>query len=414
MRLPQTLRVLRNPAFRRLWLAQVVSLIGDWFTLIALSVIVSRASGGSGLAVAGLLLMQFLPTAFIGPFSGVLADRFDRRRLLVASDALRAGLVLLLIPVVRAGSLPPVYVLAFLHFTVATVFEPARQALLPRLVEPHELVPAATLATITWSVTTAVGSVLGGSTLAAVGLTSAFVIDALTFVTSGILIASIALPSARREPVSPETGGPGFLDGLRYLRAHPVTAAVLCVKSLGAGFAITDTFLVLFATRVFPLGEGGAGSLGLLWACFGAGALLGPILLNLANDGTVRRMRRLIVAGSVLITVGMTSLAAAPGLAIAALAVVVRGMGGATNWTYSTIVLQKSVPDRLLGRVFALDLALLTLVAAATSLLWGWLADSWGIRSTVFFVAGLSLLPLAAWASALPWMERSETARPGV
>jgi len=386
-----------------------VSLVGDWFTLIALSVVVSRASGGSGLAVAGLLLMQLLPTAIIGPFSGVLADRFDRRRLLVASDALRTGIVLLLIPTIGGTSLLPVYLLAFLHFTVATVFEPARQALLPSLVAAQELVPASTLATITWSAATAAGGLLGGSILAVVGVAPAFAIDAMTFIASGILIASITLPSAPRPPAPAEAEGPGFVDGLRYLAAHPVTAAVLGVKCMGAGFAIVDTFLVLYATRVFPLGEGGSGSLGLLWACFGIGALLGPILLNLANDGTVRRMRRLIVASSALVTLGMASLGAAPALAVAALAIVVRGMGGATSWTYSTIVLQKSVPDRLLGRVFAIDLALLTLVAAGTSLLWGHLADTWGIRPTLFFVAGISLLPLVAWAGALPWMERRES-----
>ena len=412
MRLPQTLRVLRNPAFRRLWLAQAVSLGGDWFTLIALAVTVSRASGGSGLAVAGLLLMQLLPTALIGPFSGVLADRFDRRRLLVVSDVIRAGLVLLLIHLVAAGALLPVYVVAFLHFTVATVFEPARQALLPSLVDSQELVPASTLATITWSTMAAVGGLLGGSVLAMVGIATAFAIDAVTFVASALLIASIRLPAARPARSSAEAAGPGFVDGLRYLAAHPVTAAVLGVKCMGAGLAIVDTFLVLYATRVFPLGAGGSGSLGLLWACFGIGALLGPVLLNLANDGTVRRMRRLIVVGCALVTVGMASLGAAPALAVAALAIVVRGMGGATHWTYSTIVLQKSVPDDLLGRVFAVDLALLTFVAAGTSLLWGWLADTWGIRPTVLLVAGITLLPFVAWASALPWMERNERERP--
>jgi MFS family permease len=407
MRLPRTLAVLRNAAFRRLWLAQAVSLVGDWFTLIALSVVVSRKSGGSGLAVAGLLLMQFIPTAVIGPLSGVLADRFDRRRLLVASDVVRAGIVLLLIPAVGVDALLPVYVLAFLHFTVATVFEPARSALLPRLVAAADLVPASTLATVTWSAMTAVGGLLGGSALALVGLAPAFVVDALTFAISATLIASIALPPAKPDLRPVEVSGPGFVDGLRYLREHPVTAAALGVKSM-AGIGIIDTFLVLYGTRVFVMGEGGAASLGIFWACFGGGAILGPLLMNLMNDGTVRRMRRLIVAGSALLTLGMAGLGMAPTLPLATLAVMVRGMGGATNWTYSTIILQKSVPDRLLGRVLAMDLALLTFVAAGGTLLWGWTADHWGIRQAVLLVAAVSLLPLTAWLGALPWMERDE------
>src|SRR5262245_65960743 len=131
-----SLSVLRNPAFRRLWIAQAVSLVGDWFTLIALAVAVSHDSGGSGFAVGGLLLTQLVPTAVVGPLSGVLADRFDRRRLLVISDLTRVVIVLLLIPAVRAGALTPIYALALLHFTVATVFEPARAALVPGLVGP--------------------------------------------------------------------------------------------------------------------------------------------------------------------------------------------------------------------------------------------------------------------------------------
>ena len=192
---PSRFGVLRNPAFRRLWLAQAVSLVGDWFTLIALSVVVSRATGGSGVAVAALLLTQLVPTALAGPFAGVLVDRFDRKRLLVTSDLLRAGIVLLLIPAVRAGALGPIYALALAHFTVATVFEPARSALVPRLVSGAELVAATTLTSVTWSVMTALGGVLGGTVLALLGATTAFVIDALSFAASAGLIATIADPA---------------------------------------------------------------------------------------------------------------------------------------------------------------------------------------------------------------------------
>lgn len=400
--------VLRNPAFRRLWLAQAVSLVGDWFTLIALSVVVSRASGGSGLAVAALLLTQLVPTAVVGPFAGVLADRFDRRRLLVTSDVLRAGIVLLLIPAVRGGALLPVYALALAHFTVATVFEPARSALVPRLVSAGELVAATTLTSITWSVMTALGGMLGGSVLALVGAPAAFAIDALTFGASAALIATMATPPAEDAQGAGEHAGPGFRDGLRYVAGQPATAAVLLVKSI-AGLGLVDTFLVIYATRIFAVGDGGAVSLGLLWACFGFGAMLGPALLNLVNDGTVRRMRRLIVVGSALVVSGLLTLAHAPSLAVTGLAIVLRGMGGSTNWTYSTVILQKVVPDDLRGRLFAMDLALLTLTAALGSVTWGLAIDRFGVRVVVQAVAGLCALAALAWAAALPWMERRDS-----
>lgn len=383
-----------------------MSLLGDWLTLIALAVVISGRSRGSGLVVSGLLLVQLVPTATVGPLSGVLADRFDRRRLLVLADVLRSVIVLLLIPALASARLWPVFALASLHFSVATVFEPARAALLPRIVAPGQLVAATTIATVTWSFMTAVGGVAGGALLAVVGVRGAFFLDALSFVASALLIASMDMSVASAGvPPKDEAHGPGFGDGLRYLSLHRTTAAVLLVKVIIA-VALSDTFIVLFATRVFPVGRGGSVSLGWLWACFGVGALLGPTLLNLANDGSVSRMRRLIVVSSAAISLGMLLLGLAPTLALAGLAVVLRGMGGATSWTYSTVIFQKVVPDRLLGRLIAIDQAVLTLTASILALLWGWLIDVAGLRAAVLAAALASLLPLLAWTLALSWMER--------
>ncbi len=390
-----------NRGYRLLWLAQAVSLCGDWFTLIALAVLVARGSHGSGLAVSGLVFMQLLPGVLIGPWSGVLADRFDRRRLLVASDLARSGLVLLLIPAAASGRLPWVYALALLHFTVSTVFEPTHSALVPRLVEPRELVTASTVGAVTWSMMAAGGGLVGGTILSLVGVTGAFVLDALTFLGSAALITPIPAAAARGDHAT----GTSLRDGLAYLGRHKVTRATLLVKGIN-GIAVADAFLVIYATRLFPLGEDGARSVGLLWACFGTGAILGPLLLNAANDGSVRRMRRLIAAASAFLSGGLFLLAWAPTLALAGLAIVLRGMGGASNWTYSTIILQKIVPDRLQGRLFALDLANAFLLALVFSLLWGAMMDRAGVRPAVLCAATVTLVPLLVWTVGLRWMER--------
>jgi predicted MFS family arabinose efflux permease len=314
-----------------------------------------------------------------------------------------------MIPAVRAGTLWPVYALALAHFTVATVFEPARSALVPRLVSGAELVAATTLTSVTWSVMTALGGMLGGTVLALVGAAAAFAVDALSFAGSAALIATIPAAAPASDRPAGERAGPGFADGLRYIAASPATAAVLVVKSI-AGIGLVDTFLVIYATRIFPVGDGGALSLGLLWACFGLGAVLGPALLNLVNDGTVRRMRRLILVGSGLVVAGLTALAHAPSLAVAGLAIVLRGMGGSTNWTYSTVILQKIVPDGLRGRMFAMDLALLTLTAAVGSIVWGVAIDRYGLRPVVQAVSGSCALAALAWTIALRRTERSEAA----
>jgi MFS family permease len=174
--------------------------------------------------------------------------------------------------------------------------------------------------------------------------------------------------------------------------------------------AAVDTFMVLFATQVFVLGRAGSASLGLFYGCFGLGAALGPLLANRANDGTPRRMRRLIVAGSALIALGILLLGAAPSLALACVGICLRGAGGSINWTMSTIILQKTVPDGLRGRVFSLDFASFPLMAASFSLVWGALVDGVGLRPVVLLAGALVLLPLGLWTACLGWMDRRERA----
>src|SRR5574339_1105064 len=136
--------------FRALWLAQVISLTGDWFNTIASVIIVNRYSA-SGLALGGLFIARALPPFLLGPMAGVIADRFDRRKVLVLSDVLRAVIVLGFLLVDRPERLWLLYVLTVLQFSVSTFFEQARAALVPALVEDAELLTANTLSSITWS-----------------------------------------------------------------------------------------------------------------------------------------------------------------------------------------------------------------------------------------------------------------------
>lgn len=405
----ETLRLLgENPGFARLWLAEVVSLGGDWFTIIALAVVVSRGTSGSGLAVSGLLITQFLPMATLGPLSGVLVDRFDRRRLLILSDLARVVIVLLFIPAAASGRLGLLYALSFLHFTVQTVFEPGRSALVPSLVKDADLVRASTLASVTWSAMAAIGGMAGGVILSAVGTTAAFAIDALTFLASALLIAGIP-PVPGTAQAHSVRNAVRLRDALGYMARFPVIAATALVKAIN-GIAVVDTFIVLYATRLFVIGDSGAGSVGLFYACFGLGAVIGPLLLNRLNDGTAPRMRLFIGFGSGLLSSALLLLSAAPTVALAGLALVLRGVGGSANWTFSTILLQKGVPDGLRGRVFAVELAAAHLAFVLSALAWGHFADVLGLREAVLAAAFVTLIPLALWTSSLGWMRRREAA----
>src|SRR5205085_5279232 len=180
----------RNRDFRLLWLGQVVSQLGDWFDTIALFTLVLRLTG-SGRAVGLVLVARFLPSVVLGPLSGVVADRFNRRHIMIASDIARAVVVLGFLLVRSAGQVWLVYVLTILQLGFSAFFEPARSAAVPSVVSERELVTANSLSSVTWSAMLTLGAAIGGPVTGWFGTDVAFVADSLTYVASALLIYSI-------------------------------------------------------------------------------------------------------------------------------------------------------------------------------------------------------------------------------
>jgi len=169
-----------NQDFRYLWFSQIVSLLGDWFNLIASATLVANLSN-SGLAIGGIFLARFLPPFLLGPVVGVVADRFDRRKILILSDVLRTVIVLNFLFIQDVQDIWLLYVLTILQLSISAFFEPARAAILPTIVARQDIITANALAGATWSVMLALGAALGGLITALLGTTSAFIIDAATF-----------------------------------------------------------------------------------------------------------------------------------------------------------------------------------------------------------------------------------------
>lgn len=414
----QYLRLLqKNPDYTRLWLAQVVSLLGDWFNTIVLSALVANYSGGSGTAVSGFLLARFIPSLIIGPFAGTLIDRFNRKNLLIASDVSRALVVLLLLFATGPDTLWLIYLLTFIQFSLSTVFEPGRNAIMPSLLHKEDLVLANTLGSVTWSVMLAGGAIIGGLVAASFGAAFALIVDSITFLVSAVLIAGITVRPDYVRALHQDTAAPtsterGFRDGLRYLRQRPGLAATLLVK-LGQSLGNVDALMIIYATELFVVGEDGIISLSLMYAAFGLGAVIGPLALNHFNDGSVRVMRRLIIIGYAWITLAWLVFGGASSLALVSLALVVRAMGGSVNWTYSSVIIQKSVADEYLGRMFSLDMIGFQLASAASILITGQLVDSLGVENVRVIVLGmgaLSLVPLVLWGWVVRYMEKRRPA----
>lgn len=395
-----------RPKFRALWLAQVISLTGDWFNTIASVIIVNRYSP-SGLAVGGLFIARALPPFLLSPVAGVIADRFDRRRVLILSDVLRAVIVLGFLLVDRPERLWLLYVLTVLQFSVSAFFEPARAALVPALVESDELLLANTLSSITWSAMLALGGAIGGLTASLFGVRVSLIVDAMSFLGSAALVLSI--PGQFRVEVvhALESGWQNFVDGLNYVRKNLDVGLVTLVKAMGQVGSF-DIISALYAARVFREGQEGATTLGLMFTAFGVGSVIGPLISNRFGDSSAVWLRRAILGGFVCMPIAWLIVGTAPALPIVLAGCVLRGAGGSVNWTYSDVLLQMTVPNHLLGRVFAFDIAMFTLAVSISLWLTGYITDAFELspRTIVLLLAMGSLAPLALWGAALRWQRR--------
>lgn len=407
-----------NHDFRNLFVGQLVSQTGDWFNSVALFTLLLSLTG-SGEAVGYILIIKLLPSFFAGPLAGVVADRFNRKTIMIAADIVRGFLVLGFLFVQRPEQVWIVYALAALEVVVSTFFEPAKSAAIPNIVSREELIPANALSAASWSVTLALGAALGGVVTDAFGRNTAFVIDSISFFVSAAFIWAVrarltAAKAARAEHLSiaDATGVTDFIEGARYLRSNPRVMALLLVKSgwgLGGGVLL---LLTIYGKQIFPIGRDGAASIGMLYAARGLGALIGPLIAGVITSGAPRTMRKSISVAFFVSAAFYLCFAHSPVLAIALICVIGAHSGGSIQWVFSTTLLQMTVPDRFLGRVFALEMALLTLTMSVSTYMTGLGVDYPGLGARrMATVLGLAFaVPGVAWVMLQSWLDRDDKA----
>lgn len=378
MRLSPYVRLLRtNKPFRRLYLAQLVSFSGDWFATVALLGLALELSGSA--AVASLVLvLQTGAFAVVSPIAGVLADRFDRRRLMIAADVLRIPVALAFLLARSPDSLWIALLAVALLAMGAAFFEPTSSAALPNLVEPNDLPDANVLIGSAWATMLAVGAALGGLVAAVFGRDAAFLINAGSFALSALLLLGIRRPLQQaRDPGAVSHGaGRSVFESVAtvvgFARQNRVVAALLLSKTtFGAGAGVV-LMLAVFGRDVFGAGDVG---IGILFAARGLGALAGPFAARYLV-GTEDRGLLLGIGGSlgfVIICYGLFPLA--PTIWLAAALVFGAHLGGGAQWMLSTYGLQRASPDEIRGRVFSFDYGLVTMTIAASTLLAGALAE---------------------------------------
>jgi MFS family permease len=411
MRATAYLALLReNPAFARLYGAQLVTFAGEWFATVALLGLVLELTG-SAAAASLVLVLQTGGFALTAPIAGVLADRLDRRRLLVAANVARAPLPLAFLLVGGPESLWLLFVVVALLAAGAATFEPTSSASLPNLVEPERLPEANVLIGSAWGTMLAVGAALGGLVAATLGREAVFVVNAVAFAGAAAIIAGIRRPL--QEPRDASAGPhPSFAESARvaiaFARGHRLVGAFLLSKTtFGFGTGIV-ALLAVFGADVFDAGDAG---IGLLFAARGLGAVTGPFAAR-AILGTEDRGLLVGIGASLLVVVLCYAIfPLAPAIGVAALLVFGAHLGGGAQWTLSTLGLQRATPDVLRGRLFSFDYTLVTLTITLSTLAAGLIADAVSPAVSVWTMVGLVAVAGIAWAAyARPLVARSPRA----
>ena len=381
---PSPFAVFRNPAFTKLWTAQLVSTIGDAFTMLAAGIYVYRITG-SALQVGLMLMATSVPTLVIGMFAGVFVDRFDRKRIMVAADLIRALLVFL-IPVLLPYNIAWLYVIVMLTSAIGTFFHPAFESVLPETASDEALAAANSMIAISSFGSTAVGFAASGL-IAAYSIEWAFYIDALTFLISGLLIMTVKIaPFQAEEDTRVGNVIRNLQVGLKYLFDNQVLRSLFFIGLfIWLGTGLWNTLLLPFAQEVLGASEF---QYGLQEALTSIGFVVGSLLMAIYNE-RFNEGQWIIISLLGWGVVG-TLYALSSSLPIAIVLVTISGFINAPWGVARRTLIQRNTERDLRGRVFG---AFMTIghVVLLIGMGAAGLADIVGVRVMMLVATGISL-----------------------
>ncbi|GGQ39030.1 MFS transporter [Couchioplanes azureus] len=399
----------RNRDFRRLFVAELVVFGADWFVMVPLLVLLPELTG-SGVWGALVLAADTGITAVLLPYAGTVADRKDRRVILIAANA--AALVATsLLFLVHSAATAPLALVAIGAVAVAKAFySPAASAALPNVVDPGDLPAANAVAGSAWGTMTIVGASLGGIVSGAFGPYISFGVAVAGLLAAAVLTFLIRRPlQAPRDASAPAPRTwHALVEALRYIGTRPRIRALVTVKSaVGLGNGVLTVFPLL--AGVYGVGALGTG---LLFAVRGAGALVGPLLMRRVLDHRSWLLPGLAVSMS-LYGLSYLGVALVPWFPLVLMLVFLAHFAGGTNWVLSNYALQGEVPDRLRGRVFATDMMLATLAISISQLGAALVVDRVDLRVIVISCGLITLVYAIGWRAATRNLSLADTPAPG-
>ncbi len=385
-------------AFAWLWVSQVSTQLGESVALVAMPLLVYDLTGSAEL-LGGIFVVQLLPRVVLAPIAGLLADRLDRRRIMLIANVARAVLVALL-PFTDSPTM--IALIAMLVAVGTALSDPAEMAAVPAVVPPSLLVPALSASQVATSVVRVGGPALAAGVIAMAGPGPAFWIQAICFVFAAGGVWRLTLPPVAREAAATRLAAAirhEIADGLRVVRHNPVVRGITAVEILWQlVFAALVVAVLVYVAETLRLGEDAASVFSLLTASFAGGTAIGA----LAARGVERRIGRprLMAIGYLaplmLIPAGFT-----PPLPVLFVCIFILGFTDAWAVIAMQTYLAEAVPDALRGRVYATWLGAITLASAVAFGLIGWLTPRVGPPATLAAVGALVGIggPLLLWAT---------------
>jgi MFS family permease len=381
-------RLFRNRNFMALWIGQIISFIGDYFVMLAIPIVVNRLTG-SAMMVGLSYMAGAVPSLLLGPAAGVFIDRWDRRKVMIVSDVVRALLVLLMLTVRSAEQVWVFYLTGFLVACTSQFFFPARNAVLPLIVpNADDLLAANSLMQIVQTVGFLLGPALAGFAIGFWGEAVAFIANSLGYTASALALLLVSVPRTTSGRL-PARGAIRIVatelrEGLRFLFGNRSTLGVMtmmAVAQLGIG-----AFIVVWVPFLQRFFNQGAQGVGLVDSAFGAGMVLGGLLLG----ALARRVRRAPLAATGMVLMGLLSvpLGYVPTFFLIIVLNFLFGVALVPVQSALTTILQLAVPDLMRGRVSSGLNAVVTAGGLVAMALVSFSGDALGLRN-IFVLAGL-------------------------
>ena len=367
----------KNHSFRRLFIAQELSYIGDWFTVIALFILAGESSDNSPLAIAGVLATRSFSLAAMTPFTGMLADRYSRKGLMICSDLAAFLVLFIVLQFDLLNNLSSVYFLAIAMVAAKSIFDPAQYAYLPNICNDEELLTANALGSGGWSLALGIGASIGGLTIAEYGITTALWIDAITFLVSAIFIMTLPFggpDTSERENMSVNIVVKEITDGWKYIVKTPEVRRLVLAKALWSSGGGAQIFLLILIGMEAGFGDIAAG-IGILFMARGFGSGFGPMAGRpLMNNHILRPYLIGLAVGISGIFYAIISLMEWNNLLL--LMIFISHASSGFNWVQSTTLTQERAGDEWRGRVAGADFLALTLMMGLSAITAGFILEN--------------------------------------